>query len=273
MKITFFHGADSRSPTYPTYQNMVACRNFISYLSSIDIRHRSAESGRLLNTIATRDVGVATYVVVNTQDSLHFCAVMSIRPGTFFLCRVLHSKEDKMVYRLSVLSSVSTILIFLLLVSQSQESLSQVNNPDEENRRYWEEVERKHREKEKAEYEAAMERRRKAIEQIKPRMVEIPSEIANIPVIIRSGIDDLGMNVQQVIESLYLSPHLNKDKLCYWESDWFAPSNRYNLACQFKGRIRVIFILSKDKSIALLRFHSIDRDRPLPADYMVRLLL
>ena len=175
-----------------------------------------------------------------------------------------------MEYRQSILSSVSTILIFsLLLESHAQQSPNQVNDPDEEHRRYWEEIERKH----KAEQEAYLEARRKAIEQIKPRMVEIPSEIANIPVIIRRGIDDLGMNVQQVIESLYLSPHLNKDKLCHWESGWFAPSNRYNLACQFKGRIRVIFILSEDKSIALLRFHSIDRDQSLPTDYMVRLLL
>lgn len=179
-----------------------------------------------------------------------------------------------MEYRQSILSSVSIILIFsLFLESHAQQSPNQVNDPDEEHRRYWEEIERKNREKEKAEQEAYLEARRKAIEQIRSRMVEIPSEIANIPVIIRRGIDDLGMNVRQVIESLYLSPHLNKDKLCHWESGWFAPSNKYNLSCQFKGRIRVIFILSEDKSLALLRFHSIDRDQPLPTDYMVRLLL
>ena len=122
--------------------------------------------------------------------------------------------------------------------------------------------------------EAIQERARIIVEKRLERVdtVEIPSDLGSSLAVLRYGIDDLGMTVRQVIQRVYLSPHLNKDKLCYWESVWFSPENTHNLACQFKGLIRITFILSRDKSYSLIRFHSIDHDRPLSTFQMAALL-
>ncbi len=167
---------------------------------------------------------------------------------------------------LSVLSLVSTILVlFLLSVSQAQQkSLRDIEDYEE----WKKEILRRDEE----ERQAAIERRRKAIERIKPIMVEIPTEIAKTKVLVRRHIDDFGMNVEQVIESLYLNSALDKDKLCSWESRLFSPDNEYNLVCQYKSKIRMTFKTSKDKSVAMLSFHDLDRNRPLPVEYMARLL-
>ena len=90
-----------------------------------------------------------------------------------------------------------------------------------EHKRYVEELERERQE--------AQERRREAVDKIKHLMVEIPTEIAKTKVLVRRYIDDLGMNVEQVIESIYLNSALDKDKLCSWESRLFSPDSEYNL--------------------------------------------
>ncbi len=166
--------------------------------------------------------------------------------------------------RTAILSSVSTILIFFLLsVSQAQqEPLSQVNDPDE----YWEELNRRDEEKRKAAIKAAAERRREAIEKIKPLMVEIPSEIANSIVLTRQFIDDLGMTVEQAIQSLYLKEGLDKDELCHWESGWFSTTNEYSLVCKFRSQIRITFTPNSDNSTVMVKFYSFKLRKYLPAE-------
>ena len=144
---------------------------------------------------------------------------------------------------------------------------------EERERRYQEELKRQEEEHakylEQLEQERVEARRRmeKALEAISKIKVKVPPEIANALVIVRRGIDDLGMTVDEYIGRIYLSPLLNREKGCEWEGQgWFSSSRSHDLVCRYPNAdVKFQFTMSEDNKIALLKVYNLKRNKEIPA--------
>ncbi len=107
----------------------------------------------------------------------------------------------------------------------------------------------------------------KALEEISKIKVEVSPEIANALVIVRRGIDDLGITVDEYIGRIYLSPLLAREKGCEWEGQgWFSSSRSHDLACHYPNAdAKFTFTMSEDNKIALLKVYNLKRNREIPA--------
>ena len=107
----------------------------------------------------------------------------------------------------------------------------------------------------------------KALEEISKIKVEVPPEIANALVIVRRGIDDLGMTVDEYIGRIYLSLLLDREKGCEWEGQgWFSSSRSHDLVCHYPNAdAKFTFTMSEDNKIALLKVYNLKRNREIPA--------
>ena len=144
---------------------------------------------------------------------------------------------------------------------------------EERERRYQEELKRQEEEHakylEQLEQERAEARRKmeKALEAISKIKVKVPPEIANALVIVRRGIDDLGMTVDEYIGRIYLSPLLNREKGCEWEGQgWFSSSRSHDLVCHYPNAdAKFKFTMSEDNKVALLKVYNLKRNIEIPA--------
>ena len=143
---------------------------------------------------------------------------------------------------------------------------------EERERRY--EEERKRQEEEHAKYLEQLEQERvearrrmeKALEEISKIKVKVPPEIANALVIVRRGIDDLGMTVDEYIGRIYLSPLLDRKKGCEWEGQGWFSSSSHDLVCHYpNAAAKFQFTMSEDNKIALLKVYNLKRNREIPA--------
>ena len=120
------------------------------------------------------------------------------------------------------------------------------------------------------EQEERVEARRimeKALEEISKIKVDVPPEIANALVIVRQGIDDLGMTVDEYIGRIYLSPLLDRKKGCEWEGQsWFSSSKSHDLVCHYPNAdAKFKFTMSEDNKVALLKVYNLKRNIEIPA--------
>ncbi len=144
---------------------------------------------------------------------------------------------------------------------------------EEKERRYQEELKRQEEEHakylEQLEQERVEARRRveKALEEISKIKVKVPPEFANAFVIVRRGIDDLGMTVDEYIGRIYLSPLLDRKKGCEWEGrNWFSSSSSHDLVCHYPNAdAKFKFTMSEDNKIALLKVYNLKRNIEIPA--------